>query len=207
VSVSYSGLCLLQHVARTYTTFSHINFHTQTHLQAMGSLSARLYGFIIPVVQFGADITRPEHVYLLEDSLNLWASMLQWAPQVTGELLSLFRLALPLLSRIDETLKTSLAITRSYMLLCPSELVQSFGQPLVAACCGMLPEVSMKAAVMVCEIIETVLVALPETGSGLFLPLCLHVFEAITLKPPVPIVTVSYLGVILRWMMVSDFVV
>ncbi|KAI7866309.1 armadillo-type protein [Mucor mucedo] len=70
-------------------------------------------------------ITSEAHIYLLEDSLDLWWSLLQSTPSSSAELMSLLPVALELLDYDTENLRKVLKIIDSYILLDPQSTLQS----------------------------------------------------------------------------------
>ncbi|KAI8368386.1 armadillo-type protein [Choanephora cucurbitarum] len=69
-------------------------------------------------------ITSEAHIYLLEDSLDLWWTLVQTAPASTPDLLSLFPAALELLDYDTENLRKILKIIDSYIMLDPQSTLQ-----------------------------------------------------------------------------------
>ncbi|KAI8059671.1 armadillo-type protein [Thamnidium elegans] len=69
-------------------------------------------------------ITSEEHIYLLEDALDLWWSLLQSAPSSSAELMSLLPCAFTLLDYDTENLRKVLKIIDSYILLDPITTLQ-----------------------------------------------------------------------------------
>ncbi|KAI8980480.1 armadillo-type protein [Pilobolus umbonatus] len=59
------------------------------------------------------------HVYLLEDGLDLWWTILQTTPSITDSLMSLYPVAIELLDYDTENLRKILKIIESYLLLDP----------------------------------------------------------------------------------------
>jgi len=47
-------------------------------VHALGKESVCLRPFLFPVIQVATDLNGPEHVYLLEDGLELWFSMMDY---------------------------------------------------------------------------------------------------------------------------------
>lgn len=36
--------------------------------------------FVFPIIRIATDLNTPEHVYLLEDGLDLWLALMEYAP-------------------------------------------------------------------------------------------------------------------------------
>ena len=58
-----------------------------------------MYDFLLPVIQSSTDVTQPQHVYLVEDGLELWHVTLLNAPSTTPGLLDLYKNMPELLGR------------------------------------------------------------------------------------------------------------
>ncbi|CEP19483.1 hypothetical protein [Parasitella parasitica] len=69
-------------------------------------------------------ITSEAHIYLLEDSLDLWWTILQSAPASSPDLISLLPTALDLLDYDTENLRKTLLIIDSYIMLDPQATLQ-----------------------------------------------------------------------------------
>ncbi len=59
------------------------------HVQGLGTASAALSPFLLPVVRLSTDLSEQCSVYLLEDGLELWLAVLHNAAEVTQDLLAL----------------------------------------------------------------------------------------------------------------------
>ncbi|KAI7849043.1 armadillo-type protein [Circinella umbellata] len=79
--------------------------------------SIHVQHFFLPIVQYGVNKENKAHVYLLEDVLDLWWTMLQTAPQSNPELFSMLPSAIGLLEYDIEGLRKILKIIESYLLL------------------------------------------------------------------------------------------
>lgn len=68
-------------------------------MQALGSESVILEPLVVGVVALSCDINQDGHVYLLEDGLELWLTLLENAPAPTSAIMDLFRNMPPLLGQ------------------------------------------------------------------------------------------------------------
>lgn len=59
-------------------------------VKALGTVSAELNPFLLPVIQLGTDVNQSAIVYLLEDTLELWLTVLENSTTMTNELMQLF---------------------------------------------------------------------------------------------------------------------
>jgi len=94
-------------------------------MTSLQSSSSKYHSLIIPLIRTSIEPTSPTRVYLLEDALDLWSTLLDQTPSPSPELTSLAPLLFPLFSSANETLRTALSITESYILLIPTEILSS----------------------------------------------------------------------------------
>lgn len=59
-------------------------------VKALRTVSAELNPFLIPIIQLGTDVNQGAIVYLLEDTLELWLTVLENTASITNELVQLF---------------------------------------------------------------------------------------------------------------------
>ncbi|KAI8373128.1 armadillo-type protein [Radiomyces spectabilis] len=77
-------------------------------------------------------ISAPAHVYLLEDALDLWWTLLQCAPNGNTQLFLLFPVAIDLMDYDTENLRKIFKIIESYLLLNHQLAVQQCGSALLS---------------------------------------------------------------------------
>ena len=94
-------------------------------MTSLQSTSSKFHPLIIPLIRDSIEPTSPTRVYLLDDALDLWSSVLDQTPAPSSELASLAPLLFPLYSTASETLRTALTLTESYILLIPSDILSS----------------------------------------------------------------------------------
>ncbi|KAK0337104.1 hypothetical protein LTR59_014300 [Friedmanniomyces endolithicus] len=126
-------------------------------VNAMKADSVPLHGMVLPIIR-GAVVPGSEtEPYLLEDALDLWASLLVQTPSPSQETLDLIPLLFPIYDHGSEDLRKALEITESYLLLAPAHLLSdSVRPPLFAALASLFGALKGKpeANGMVCNIIE-----------------------------------------------------
>ncbi|KAG0167898.1 hypothetical protein DFQ30_005539 [Apophysomyces sp. BC1015] len=86
----------------------------------------QLYGLLIPMVEHSVNKNNDAHVYLLEDALDLWWTLLQSAPEPNPQLISLLPYAIALLDFDTENMRKVLTIIESYILLDPQTTLQQY---------------------------------------------------------------------------------
>ncbi|KAL7309160.1 hypothetical protein PS15m_011273 [Mucor circinelloides] len=86
--------------------------------------SAQLQNILVPIIKYCTDRNNEAHIYLLEDSLDLWWTILQSTPVSSPDLISLLPAALDLLDYDTENLRKILLIIDSYIMLDPQATLQ-----------------------------------------------------------------------------------
>jgi hypothetical protein len=71
-------------------------------LQGLGTSCASLYDFLVPVICVATDLSQPDSVYLLEDGLELWLTVLHNSVQMTPPLFQLASNIAPILGKKNE---------------------------------------------------------------------------------------------------------
>lgn len=86
--------------------------------------AAEFYPFALPLIQYSTNPSNFEHVYLIEEALEMWHAILQNAFEPSEDLLLLFPVLLQpeLLPNATDTLKKILFILESYLLLMPDRI-------------------------------------------------------------------------------------
>lgn len=94
--------------------------------------SSKYHSIIIPLIRDSVDPENSNRLYLLDDALDLWSTVLEQTPAPSPELASLARFLFDLYSTGSEALRTALSLTESYILLIPSEILSSASELLLA---------------------------------------------------------------------------
>ncbi|CAO3624655.1 unnamed protein product [Cunninghamella echinulata] len=89
--------------------------------------SNQLYPLFLPMIAYSVNRNNEAHVYLLEEALDLWWTLLQCADGLTNELVELLPEAVGLLDYDTENVKKVLWIIESYILLDSQVVVQNYG--------------------------------------------------------------------------------
>jgi len=100
---------------------------------AMKADSRSFHISFLPIIQSAIEPGSDTQVYLLEDALDLWASILAQTPSAPEptppELLSLLQYLLPLFTMESETLRKAIEITEAYLLLAPAAVLADNFRP------------------------------------------------------------------------------
>lgn len=139
---------------------------------SMQAESRKYHSIILPLIQSSIEPNSETRVYLLEDALDLWLTVLIETPSTgaTAEVVSLIQYLFPLFDVASENLRKALEITEAYIYLIPSEMLSTAAailNPLIP----MLGHVKRDASGMVTSLAELMirsahnLGALPAVGS------------------------------------------
>lgn len=128
---------------------------------AMKAESRTFHVSFLPIIQSAIEPNSETQVYLLEDALDLWASIIAQTPSAPEptppELLSLLRYLLPLYSVDNEVLRKGLEITEAYLLLAPAAvLADSFRPGLLSALADLLGSLKPEANGTVTHLVQCV---------------------------------------------------
>uniref|UniRef100_A0A8I5ZYN9 Importin-11 n=1 Tax=Rattus norvegicus TaxID=10116 RepID=A0A8I5ZYN9_RAT len=172
---------------------------THIHLvQGLGADSKNLYPFLLPVIQLSTNVSRPPHVYLLEDGLELWLVTLENSPCVTPELLRIFQNMSPLLELSSENLRTCFKIINGYIFLSSTEFLQTYAAGLCQSFYELLPEITTEGQVQVLKVVENTLKVNPVLGPQMFQQILPYVFRVVIEGERYPVVMSIYLAVMGR---------
>jgi hypothetical protein len=129
---------------------------------AMKAESRTFHVAFLPIIQSAIEPNSETQVYLLEDALDLWASIVAQtpsAPEVTPpELLNLLQYLLPLYGMDNEILRKALEITEAYLLLAPAAvLADNFRPALLSALAELLGSLKPEANGTVTHLVQCVI--------------------------------------------------
>ncbi|KAJ3334820.1 Importin-11 [Gonapodya sp. JEL0774] len=127
---------------------------TSSREQSLG-----LQPFILPLVRHSVDIDEPQHVYLLEEGLELWLATVQNSPSCDANLMALVPLALRLLELSSESLNKTFKILETYAVLDPTNFLTQFSTPVSTSLATQIMDLKPKAANMIVATIDSVLQA------------------------------------------------
>ncbi|KAF2817326.1 ARM repeat-containing protein [Mytilinidion resinicola] len=126
---------------------------------AMKADSRKYHSSFLPIIRNAIDPNSDTQVYLLEDALDLWSSILAQTPSAPEptppELLELLPHLLPLYDQGTDILRKVLEITEAYLLLAPaSVLADSFRRPLLNELTSLLGSLKPDANGTVTHLME-----------------------------------------------------
>ena len=91
---------------------------------SMQAESRKYHSQIVPLIQSSIEPSSESRVYLLEDALDLWSTVLVQTPSpAPSEIVSLVHYLFPMFEVASETLRKALEITELYIYLIPAEFI------------------------------------------------------------------------------------
>nr|KAJ3421434.1 Importin-11 [Polyrhizophydium stewartii] len=121
--------------------------------------SAQLHGLVLPILEQSVDTSKPGHLYLIEEGLELWLVTVQNAPAATPELVALVPYATHLITFGSENLKRVLHIVEAYVVLDPLAVLQANAMPIMSTIAGMLGELRAEASNALMRTVDTIVQA------------------------------------------------
>lgn len=129
---------------------------------AMKAESKPFHVSFLPIIQSAIEPGSETQIYLLEDALDLWSSILAQTPSAPEvpppELLALIQYIIPLLSSGSENLRKAIEITESYLLLSPaSVLADNFRPAMITAITELLGNLRPENNGTLTNLVQTVI--------------------------------------------------
>ena len=131
---------------------------------SMQAESRKYHPLIIPLIQSSVEPNSDSRVYLLEDALDLWSTVLAQTPSPpSSEIVSLVQYLFPMFEVGSETLRKALEITELYIYLVPSEFLANAA--LIFKPFGLLlGSVKAEASGMVTSLVELLIKSADRLG-------------------------------------------
>ncbi len=86
----------------------------------------------LPIIQSALNTNDPNHIYILEEGLDLLMAVVQNSKTMNRELYLVIPMIINLLDYGTESLKTVLKILARMVILSPETVFQDFGQALIS---------------------------------------------------------------------------
>ncbi|GAA6036573.1 hypothetical protein JCM8097_001232 [Rhodosporidiobolus ruineniae] len=138
---------------------------TMTKLaEALDDQAQTLIPQACPVVQLSVDPSRPSHIYLQEDGLELWQVLLRRSSSLTPDMLNLLPLLVSLIGGGTDVLPRCLTILESYLLLDGAQVMNLVAADLFTAISSLLDGLKLEAAKVVLHALNTVYQAAPPSS-------------------------------------------
>ncbi|KAK3066843.1 hypothetical protein LTR53_016636 [Teratosphaeriaceae sp. CCFEE 6253] len=138
-------------------------------INAMKAASGPLHEIVLPIIGGAVQPGSDNVGILLEDAMDLWASVLATMSQPTPEILELLPRLFAVYELGSEQLRKALEITESYLLLAPFQMLsESARQPLIAALASLFGALKGKpeANGIVCNLVELVIRQAQKVGGA-----------------------------------------
>ncbi|PVH94763.1 ARM repeat-containing protein [Periconia macrospinosa] len=129
---------------------------------AMKADSRTFHNSFLPIIKSAIEPGSETQVYLLEDALDLWSSIIAQTPSAPEptppELLHLLQYLLPLFAMDNDTLRKAIEITEAYLLLAPAAvLADDFRPGLLNALAELLGNLKPEASGSVHHLMQCVI--------------------------------------------------
>ena len=111
---------------------------------AMRRDSARYHSLILPLVQSSIEPTSETRLYLLEDALDLWLTVLAQTSESSAAILALTHYLFPLFESATDGLRKAFDITESYFILAPQAMLND-SRPFLTSFTALLPNLKREA--------------------------------------------------------------
>lgn len=133
---------------------------------SMQAESRKYHPIILPLVQSSVEPSSETRIYLLEDALDLWTTILTQTPStsVLPELISLVQYLFPLFDVASENLRKALEITEAYIYLIPTDMLSN-AAAILAPLSLMLGHVKRDASGMVTSVVELLIRSANSLGA------------------------------------------
>ncbi|GAB0099223.1 importin-11 [Sergentomyia squamirostris] len=175
-------------------------------VKALCDIPPKLAPFLYPVVSISTDVKEECHVYLLEEGLELWLSVIENSKTMTPELLQLCDNVLPIIENSSENLRTVLYIIQSYILLSPEVYLQRHGKNVVSTCAYLLTDMRPEGISMIMKLFEAFLCARPEYAIELLKPVLPNIFKNVIENKEYSLVMTMYMSIMARVLLINQLV-
>ncbi|CZR55420.1 related to nuclear transport factor [Phialocephala subalpina] len=140
-----------------------------TIVTAMKEQSQRYQPMILPLIQRAVEVGSEMQVYLMEEALDLWVTILAQTPApATPEILSLAESAFPLLEIGSDNLRSVLNIVESYILLAPEAMLgDAVRLRTISYMTNLLGVTKRELAGLVTSIVENMIRAAESLGGSI----------------------------------------
>ncbi|XP_063982373.1 importin-11 [Diachasmimorpha longicaudata] len=149
--------------------------------KALGPESIILEPVVIGMIALSCDMNQDAHVYLLEDGLQLWLALLENTPGITPGISDLLRNMPALLDGgLDQvTLRPAMYVIQKYVILSPETFLGEIGAGIVEGIKGIIGDLRLEDLERVLNLLEKILIALPEEGPHIIKPFLPRIFNMI----------------------------
>ncbi|CAK1542031.1 unnamed protein product [Leptosia nina] len=154
-SALFAYLPQLWHHAASHHMLRAAALAAVVHLvKAAGECADSIRPWILCIVNESTCLSEPAHVYLLEDALELWLTVLEAAHVSDPQLLDLARNLCPILESSTEHLRIVVYIMQAYAFLCPEEFFSCEGAKCMALLDDMLSDMRTEGVIAALKMAE-----------------------------------------------------
>lgn len=135
-------------------------------VNSMKAASVPFHHLVLPIIKGAVEPGSETQIYLLDDAMDLWATILVQTPApASSELLSLAPYLFSIFELGSENLRTALDIASSYFMLAPSEMLSDeMRKPLMASLSSLIGNLRPDANGTVNNLVELIIRAAEGIG-------------------------------------------
>ena len=135
-------------------------------VNAMKAQSVPFHNLVLPIIKGAVEPGSETQLYLLDDAMDLWASMLLQTPApASPDLLSLAPYLLSIFELGSENLRKALEIGQSYFILAPSDMLSDgMRKPLLSCLAALIGNLRADASGLVNNLVEIIIRAAETIG-------------------------------------------
>ncbi|KAG4303029.1 hypothetical protein PCK1_000695 [Pneumocystis canis] len=123
--------------------------------------SQKYHPLIIPLIEYSINLSMNTHIYLMNNSLELWHILLQKTPNSSPQILSLIPLAINCLDYGSDILKKVFCIFESYVLLSGNEFMKLHCIPFLSKLSYLLEELRLDVSYIIIRVFDLILQIVP----------------------------------------------
>jgi hypothetical protein len=167
-------------------------------VQGLGTLCANLAPFLLPLIHMSTDLTSPQSVYLLEDGLELWLTVLHNTKEMGNELFQLAMNIGPLLELGSEHMTTMAYILQAYILISPHAYITTYGESVCGVFQSQYPDLLDEGILLILRIVDLAVLVGPPQVTQIFRPLLLCSVRAVCEGDNYPMLMTLHLSIVSR---------
>lgn len=135
-------------------------------VNAMKAASVPFHSLVLPIIKGAIEPESETRLYLLDDAMDLWGSILAQTPApASPDLMSLAPYLMSVFELDSENLRKGLEICQSYFLLAPTDMLSdSMRKPLLSALASILEGLKPDASGLVNNLVEMIIRAAESIG-------------------------------------------
>ena len=125
-----------------------------------------LLNFAVPLIKHSTDINKPESVYLLEEGLSLWLTVLSHVNVLSPGLLSIYPHITAIMSNSFEHTKIAMKILEEYLVLGKAEFLKLYLQEMLFVLDNTLGNVKDLPTLWTLKPVELLVQLFPKEGAA-----------------------------------------